>query len=99
MPWEDVPFPNPNRGLQPVSFYHTLSEAADKVTLKIYTVAYRKVLERQYDSQYLTPGQHLFTLNLADPALNLSNGMYYFVLITETNGNEKKRVIKVILRK
>jgi sialate O-acetylesterase len=99
IPWEDIPFPNPNKGLQPVAFYHTLVDVADNVVLKVYTVAFRKVLERQYDAQYLTPGQHLFTLDLADPSLNLSNGLYYFVLIVESNGEETKTIIKVILRK
>jgi len=82
-----------------VAFYHTLTDPADRVTLKIYTVAFRKIYEYSYDSQYLIPGQHLYSLDWGTSGLSIADGFYYFVLEVDTGGTITRSILKVILRK
>jgi len=97
IPGDDLPYPNPNDGIVPLSVRHTLSQEADKVTLTLYTVSFRKI----HVEEFLNPGvgSRLYSLDWEGAGLQLGNGIYYWVL-AETRGDQKTRkIMKVILLK
>ncbi len=98
-PNNDVAWPNPWDGSQPVSFYHPLSTPADSVHLKVYTSAFRKI----YEDDSLEAGKN--QPNNWQTAYSLSwnqlggvaNGLYYVVLEEWRGGNMSRKVIKFII--
>jgi hypothetical protein len=95
VPNADVPYPNPDNGIAPVVFFHNLTQPADRVILKIYSLAYRKIYED--DTLPTTLGQNQYSLDWKKSGLNLSNGLYYFVLIEKRQSKESKTIMKVLL--
>ena len=64
--------------------------------MKIFTLAYRKI----YEDDTLPAGegpQAPWSLNAAD--LNLSNGLYYFVLVWKNGSRETQKIMKVLIRR
>jgi hypothetical protein len=94
-PNQYIPYPNPNNGNQPLNFYYTLDSNAGLVGVKIFTVAFRKVFENFALPN--TMGQHLCALNWGQANLSLANGLYYLVLYVETNGQQTRKVMKVLI--
>ena len=87
---DDIPWPNPWDGSQPVSLYHTLSTPADAVHLKVYTLSFRLI----YDdgTLYSVAGHPVYDLTWNQVGGNLANGLYYLV-IEEWRGSDIKRTI------
>ena len=79
-----APYPNPCRTGSQVTFPYSLSQVADQVTLKIFTVSFRKVRQAQCPT---TAGNDSISLDMS----GLSNGLYYYVL--EADGQGKKQPI------
>jgi hypothetical protein len=97
----DVAFPNPNDGLVPVRFCHWINQTADEVVLKIYTVSGRKIYEQPCVDESggaVSAGQHCYQLDWSQARLNLSNGLYYFVL-QEIGGANAKKTMKVFINR
>jgi hypothetical protein len=67
-----------------VTFPYSLSQPVDQVTLKIFTVSFRKVRQAQCPA---TAGNNSFSMGLT----GLSNGLYYYVL--EADGRSKKQTV------
>lgn len=62
-----------------------ITRPANNITVRIYTTAYRKVLEKQVPGNYFRQG----TVTLDSWVLgSMANGIYYAVLYAE-NGAEK----------
>lgn len=91
---DDIPWPNPWNGSQPVSFYHTLTTPADWVALKVYTLSFRKIYEN--DTLYSVVGHPTYNLTWNQVGGNLANGLYYLD-IEEWRGNNVKRTILKLL--
>jgi hypothetical protein len=74
-----VIYPNPSHGTQPALLNLGLWNAV-KVKVKVFTVSFRKVFERDYGQ--IAPGQ-LITLPTTDNSgSNLANGLYYVEIYT-----------------
>ncbi len=98
-PNNDIPWPNPWNGSQPISFYHTLSTPADSVALKIFTIAFRKI----YENNNLATGagepnnwQTTYTLSWNQLG-NVANGLYYVVVEERRGGNVKRTIMKLLV--
>ncbi len=90
-PWPD----NQNPG-DTINFYYKNDQAADQVQLKIFTLAYRKIYEN--DTLPATQGPQLpWAVNMTN--LNLSNGLYYFVIIWKNGSQQSQKVMKVLVRR
>jgi hypothetical protein len=48
VPGDNLPYPNPENGVTPLSFTYTLTQPADGVKLKIFTTAFRKILRGRH---------------------------------------------------
>jgi hypothetical protein len=92
-----LPFPNPNDGKEPLTFYYRLDKPADKVQLKVYTTAFRKLYENA--DVPAEAGVHLYTLRWDRTGLNLANGLYYLVLIRKEGSEETRETMKLIIRR
>jgi hypothetical protein len=87
----DVAYPNPWKGTVPLGFFHTVPAGTSSVSVKLYTVSYRKVFESEkWDA---TSGTHLYQLSWNQVG-NLSNGLYYLVV---TDGSAKKTILKLLI--
>lgn len=93
---ENRPFPNPNNGQTPLSFYHTVLPNTNSVALKIFTVALRKVYEDTTLDN--SPGRHLYKLDL-NKVGNIANGFYYFVLADQAGGSPSLKIMKVLIQR
>jgi hypothetical protein len=90
-PWPDSQNPGDT-----LTFYYKNDQAADQVQLKIFTVAFRKIYED--DTLPATQGpQPPWTVNLTN--LNLSNGLYYFVIVWKNGGQQSQKTMKVLIRR
>jgi len=67
----------------------------NQVKLKIFTVAFRKIYED--DTLSTTVGQNLYTLDWSRAGLDMANGLYFLVLYVEENGQETRKVMKVLV--
>ena len=79
-----------------MAFTHTVGANTDKVGIKIYTTAFRKIYE---DNGLATSaGQHLYRVDLSEVGIP-ANGFYYLVLVEESGGKQTKKVMKLIILK
>ena len=77
-----------------MAFAHTVGANTDKVGIRIYTTAFRKIYE---DNGLATSaGQHLYTVDLSGAGFP-ANGFYYLVLVEESGGKKTKKVMKLIV--
>jgi hypothetical protein len=91
-PGEDLPYPNPGTG--GVSFLHSLATDADQVTLKVFTLDFRKIYE---DGALATQaGQHLYALDWSKAKGTPSYGLYYLVLVEKRGGAETRKIMKIL---
>jgi hypothetical protein len=90
-----IPYPNPNDGREPLSFYYNIGQPASRVSLKIFTVANRMIFKD--DRLPTTVGQHPYVLNWGSAGLNLASGLYYFVLEMRDNGQATRQIMKVLV--
>ena len=88
-PWPSVLNPGTN-----ISFSYQNIQNQDEVSLKIFTLAFRKVYED--DSLPTSQGPQTKVVNVAN--LNLANGLYYFSLVTKNGGQQSQKVMKVLIR-
>ena len=88
-----VLFPNPVTQGNQVQLYYTLTAPADEVKVKLYTAAFRKVLEQTGPSPQ--PGTTWVTLDWS--RTNLANGLYYVVVASKTGGKETRQVMKLLV--
>jgi flagellar hook assembly protein FlgD len=80
-----VIWPNPLRDSGPATIQFTLRDTQSKVSIKIYTTAFRMVWEK--DLINVPPGSVQTALPAADKQGNLlANGLYY-VLISAPGGH------------
>ena len=91
----DRPFPNPNNGSSPLFIYHNLTQPADRVSFKVYTLSFRKIYED--DSLPTAAGQFGYTLDWNKSGLSLSNGLYYFVIVEKRSSRETQTVLKELI--
>ncbi|HET9870725.1 MAG TPA: hypothetical protein VFR02_09560, partial [bacterium] len=89
-----IPFPNPSDGVTPISFYYNVDQPETAVTLKVFTVASRRIFE---DGLSTLPGQHSYTLDWKARGLNPANGLYYFLVEFRDNGQVTHQVMKVLV--
>ena len=94
---DDIPWPNPWDGSQPVSLYHTLSTPADAVHLKVYTLAFRLI----YDdgTLYSVAGHPVYDLTWNQVGGNLANGLYYLVIEEWRGGDIKRTILKLLVQR
>jgi hypothetical protein len=86
-------FPNPVTQGEQVQLYYMLTSPADEVKVKLYTAAFRKVLEQTGPSTL--PGVTLVTLDWSQTGL--ANGLYYVVVASKTGGKETRQVMKLLV--
>ena len=76
-----IPYPNPVTGPGPVMVQLVLQNSNDPVKLKIFTTAFRKILEKNLTAA--GAGVQTFTVDLDDNlGAPLANGLYYLVVQT-----------------
>jgi hypothetical protein len=92
-----LPWPNPWDGTGALSLNYQNGTGVDQVKLKVYSLAFRKVFED--NNLVTTPGTWTYSLDWNGANLNLSNGLYYFVVVWKSGKKETQRVMKVILRR
>ncbi len=90
--YAQAPYPNPSTTGGHVTFPYSLSQNASQVTLKIFTVSFRKVRQAQC---HATAGNNNFSLNMG----GLSNGLYYYVLEVEGLGKKQTVTGKLLVLK
>ena len=91
------PWPDPQNPGSTISFYYQNDQAADQVQFKVYTLSFRKVFED--DGLPTTQGpQPPYVLDFNKVGLNLSNGLYYFVLTWQSGGGQTQKVMKVLIQ-
>ena len=95
-PYNDILWPNPWDETTPLSFYHTLTDPADSVHVRLYTVAFRKV----FDEGDFNAGAGQWTYNLdGDKVGKLSNGFYYLVVDEVRGSHTRSKVLKLLIRR
>ncbi len=87
--YNPVAYPNPVWGNQ-VTFNYQLFTQADTVTIKIFTVAYRKVAE-------ITGSPNAGDNNVVDSLSGLANGLYFYVIEAHAGERKEEKVGKLIL--
>ena len=90
--YTQAPYPNPSRTGGQVTFPYGLSQSVNQMTLKIFTVSFRKVKQAQCPT---TAGNNSITLNMND----LSNGLYYYVLEADGQGQKQSFTGKLLVLK
>jgi hypothetical protein len=65
------------------------------VKVKLFTAAFRKVLEEAGPS--VQPGTTLASLDWSAQGLDLANGLYYVVLTQKAGGKETRQVMKLLV--
>lgn len=101
VPNMDLPFPNPNDGVLPVRFCHVLAQDAQGLTLKVYTVAGRKIAQQPLVDEaggILSAGQHCFQFDWKASGVKPANGLYYFVLTEQGGAGAKVKMKVCVLR-
>jgi hypothetical protein len=93
---DNLPYPNPWDGSQPLAFYHTVSPNTNRVTVKIFTLAFRRIFEDY--SLDITAGPHLYTLDWNKTG-NIANGLYYLVIIDQLGGQQTQKVMKILVQR
>ncbi len=88
-PWPSVTNPGNN-----IYFSYQNSQTEDEVSLKIFTLAFRKI----YENDGLPTGQGTQTQAVNLVSMNLANGLYYFVVVTKNGGQQNQNVMKVLIR-
>lgn len=94
---DNIPWPNPWDGSQPVSFYHLMATTADSVHLKAYTLSFRKI----YDDGTLSTaaGHPIYSVSWDQLGGNLANGLYYLVLEESRGGNVTRTILKLLVER
>jgi hypothetical protein len=88
-PWPSVSSPGST-----ISFSYQNSQNQDEVSLKVFTLAFRKVYED--DSLPTSQGPQTKVVNMYN--LKLANGLYYFSLVTKNGGQQSQKVMKAFIR-
>ena len=88
-------FPNPVKDGTPLGFYYSVNGALDRVELKIFTTAYRKVFEK--DGLDATPGQHFYSLDWDKAGFHPADGVYYIVVYFQSGGSETHQIMKLLI--
>jgi hypothetical protein len=83
-----IPYPNPVKGNQ-VTFSYTLSQNADNVSFKLFSVAFRKVAQFNSPTQ---AGDNTVSFDLS----NFANGLYYYMIEAKA-GTQKQSVVGKLL--
>ncbi len=89
------PWPNASNPGDDITFNYQNSQAEDAVQLKIFTLSFRKIYED--DSLGASQGPQTKVVNVA--SLNLANGLYYFVFVSKSGGQQNQKVMKVLIRR
>lgn len=84
-------YPNPANSGQ-ANFTYQLSAQADQVTIKLYTVSFRRVAEYAGGAQ---AGNNTVATDLSA----LANGLYYFVIEADGGGKKEQKTGKLIIAK
>jgi hypothetical protein len=89
-------FPNPVKDGTPLRFYYNNVSAMNRVSVKIFTLAFRKIYEE--DGLETAPGMNVYELDWMKKGLNPANGLYYVVLY-QNGGGEERRVMKLLIQR
>lgn len=90
--YTQAPYPNPCRIGDQVNFLYGLSESVNQMTLKIFTVSFRKIKQVQCPTN---AGNDSISLDIN----GLSNGLYYYVLDAEGQGKSQTLTGKLLILK
>jgi hypothetical protein len=91
-----VLYPNPLLDDSVIGFYYNLDMPADSVKVKIFTVAFRKVLE---DAELgAQAGQHYYSFD-REKMNSFANGLYFVVVDWNNGGTETRRIMKLLIRR
>jgi hypothetical protein len=90
-----VPYPNPSDGIEPVTFIYENVQPFDKVSVKVYTTAFRRIFKDE--SLNTTLGQHAYGLDWKKAGLNPANGLYYVVIFWTSGNTQTHQVMKVLI--
>ncbi len=88
------PWPSASSPGSTITFSYQNNQTQDEVSLKIFTLAFRKIYEN--DSLPTSQGTQTQVVNLAN--LNLANGLYYFVVVSKSGGQQNQTAMKVLIR-
>ncbi|HEY5037839.1 MAG TPA: hypothetical protein VIJ93_02085, partial [bacterium] len=89
-------YPNPPSGGGPVKVSYLLSQQASQVKLKLFSLAFRKIYED--DGLPTSVGGQLYVLDW-NKVGSVANGLYYVVLDFEINGQETRKVMKLLIQR
>jgi len=95
------PYPNPlNPILWPLRIAVNITPSnIDSMTVKIYTAAYRLIMQKVFEEPEIENGVATLTFNINDLS-GLSEGAYYYVVIAEQGGVKvRSKVDKIIILK
>lgn len=88
-----VLYPNPARGLDPVKLTMDLKYQSNSVSIKLFTVAFRKI--NAWDYSKLAMGVYTFSIGQKDQwGTPLANGIYY--LVVDWNGRRDINKLLII---
>ncbi len=88
-------YPNPWRGKGPVHFTFFLTQNADRVQVKVYTVTGRLVWSTETSG---TEGFNDIVWDGRDDAGDIpANGLYYFKVVAESGGETVSRIEKLLI--
>jgi hypothetical protein len=90
---EVMNYPNPAAQVDSTEFQYLLSNDAEKVTLKIFTLSGRMVRNLEFrDQDHITSGYHRIYYNLRDDDNDrLSSGVYIYKIEAVGTGLDEKR--------
>lgn len=94
LPWPN-PWPDKGNPNAPLQFNYNNSQQEEQVSLKIYTVAFRKVFED--DGLNTAAGSYTYSLDWTKIRSMISNGLYYFVVDTRNGSSHNQQVMKVLI--
>ena len=87
-----IPYPNPVSGPGPIRVRVDLRNPQALLTMKVYTIAFRKVEEETF--QNVPAGPNDFPLSLKTPwGMDLANGLYYIEVEIASRGETAKLLI------
>ncbi len=91
-----IAYPNPSRGLSDIYIKFSISKKADSVSIRIYSMALRLIIEKVYIKN-LMQGEN--QVNISKNDLNgLANGTYYYVIwVRDKSGKEVKSSIEKMI--
>ncbi len=96
-----LPYPNPiNPTVWPLNIrVNVTTDNIDSMKVKIYTTAYRLIMQKEFDGPSVENGVATLTFDIKD-LYNLSEGAYYYVVIAEKGGvTVRSKVDKIIILK